>query len=117
MSSIKDIKIEPVKIVLDKERHLIYTLDAIAKVEGYYDTFGEAIDKALRGSISALIVLLWAGLSAEDETLTVEQIGKMLYLKDRERVQEAVLKALKLSFGEDITEEKTEDEGDEKGKN
>lgn len=72
-----------VGIKLDKERHLLYDLNALAEI-GDRLNITLRLDKLgedLLGTplpLSALRVILWAGLRHEDPALTVEDVGAMV---------------------------------------
>jgi uncharacterized protein YkvS len=85
-----------VKIKLDKERTLRYTLNAIAELE---DKLGITIDKLgdLQLSAKTVQIILWAGLIHEDETLTIKQVGDMVDFENLEYVQEKIAEAFALA--------------------
>ncbi|MCL6611176.1 MAG: hypothetical protein K6T66_06525 [Peptococcaceae bacterium] len=94
MSNVSDIRPKPVKIMLDKERHLLYDLNAFACLEEEYGNIDGALDALAKGKVNALRAILWAGLVHEDESLTPKDVGKLLTLADLQRVAEAVNEAL-----------------------
>lgn len=94
-----DLKIRPVKIVLDRERNLIMDLNAYEELENIYeneppifttDEAGEQIEvvslvgkafqylSSSRKKIKHIKNFLFAGLVHEDHTLTPERIGTMI---------------------------------------
>lgn len=94
MSNVTDIRPKPIRIVLDKERTLLFDLNAFACLEEEYGSIEEALDALAKGKVKALRAILWAGLQHEDEGLTVKDVGKLLTLADLQRVAEAVNEAL-----------------------
>lgn len=94
MGNVADIRVKPVKIVLDKERTLLFDLNAFACLEEEYGSVDEALDALAKGKVKALRAILWAGLIHEDESLTVKDVGKLLTLAELQRVAEAVNEAL-----------------------
>lgn len=77
-----------VKIDLDKERNLYFTLNSLEIVE---DLTGKTIDKISEGmNIKMLKVLVYAGLIHEDKELTVDAVGEMIGIEDMERVSKAI---------------------------
>lgn len=74
---------DSITVRLDKERHLRYDLNALAEI-------GDRLDLKLRldhlgedllGTplpLSALRVILWAGLRHESPDLTIEEVGAMV---------------------------------------
>lgn len=94
MSNLADIRPKPVKITLDKERTLLFDLNAFACLEEEYGSIDEALDALAKGKVKALRAIVWAGLQHEDDSLTVKDVGKFLTLADLQRVAEAVNEAL-----------------------
>jgi len=94
MGNVADIRLKPIKVTLDKERHLLYDINAFATLEEEYGSIDAALDALAKGKIKALRALLWAGLLHEDESLTVKDVGKFLTLADLQQVAEAVNEAL-----------------------
>jgi hypothetical protein len=92
--SLEDIREKGFKITLDKERTLLFDLNAFADIEEKYGSFDKAIDKLEKGSIKALRALLWAGLTHEDETLTERQVGGMINVNKMEEVSKALVGAI-----------------------
>jgi len=79
--NISQIKSKTVPIVLQdgKERHLRFTLNALALLEEKYGSVDKAFEIVQSGSsIIALRYLLWAGLSWEDDALTEEKVGDLI---------------------------------------
>lgn len=90
--------IKSVPITLDKERHLLYDVNALIDLgdelginlltpEGWEELSGKKIVNAETGqetfepvapSFRRVRAIVWAGLRHEDETLTVRQVGAML---------------------------------------
>lgn len=91
-------KIKAVPIMLDKERHLLYDVNALIDLgdelginlltpEGWEQLAGKKIVDENTGEVTfepvapsfrRVRAILWAGLRHEDETLTVRQVGAML---------------------------------------
>lgn len=94
MSNVADIRPMPVKVMLDKERTLLFDLNALAYLEEEYGDIDKAFDDITKGKVKALRAVLWAGLVHEDESLSVKDVGKLLTLADLQRVAEAVNEAL-----------------------
>jgi hypothetical protein len=90
--------IKPVPILLDKERHLLYDVNALIDLgdelglnlltpEGWQELTGKTVRDDRTGEETFIPVeptfrrvraIVWAGLRHEDETLTVRQVGAML---------------------------------------
>lgn len=81
--NIKDVKSKTVPLILmdGKERHLRFTLNALAELEDKYGSVEAAFNKVEKeNSVSALRYVLWAGLMWEDDTLTERQVGDLIDL-------------------------------------
>lgn len=79
-----------VTIVLDKERHLRYDLNAIALISEKLQLtlrLGHLVEDLVSRPIpvAGLRTILWAGLRHEDPALTEEQLGAMV---DAEQIPE-----------------------------
>lgn len=77
-----------VKIVLDKERNLYFSLNSLEIIE---DLTGKTIDKVTENlNMKSLKAIVYAGLIHEDKSLTVEDVGEMIGFNDISRVSEAI---------------------------
>lgn len=87
-------KIAPtVKVELDKERNLFMDLNAMVAFE---DKTGKSmLSMADLSSLTAkdIRAMLWACLIHEDETLTVEQVGKMIHTGNMNEINEKLNEA------------------------
>lgn len=108
MSAIKDGRFP---IVLDKERHLLFSLNAIDEMQ---DKFGgyDRLDTVLSGKDSIknlrwlLTVLLNEGAEDDEEPLTEKQVGKLIHTGNFAEVKTAIFKAF--SMGNNGTPEPPE---------
>ena len=105
-----------VKVFLDKERMLLYDLNALEEIEYRYETLGSALGKIDELSLELdldnpkynfgfFIDFIHLGLLHDDETLTRKQVGKIL---DFDRMMDLVGKIPGAIFL---------DSGDEESKN
>lgn len=81
--NVKDVKSKSVPLVLmdGKERHLRFTLNALAELEDKYGSVEAAFNKVVQeNSVTALRFVLWAGLCWEDEELTERMVGDLIDL-------------------------------------
>ena len=126
MSAIKDGRF-PIR--LDKERHLLFSLNAIDEMQDKFGGF-DRLDEVLSGRDSIknlrwlLTVLLNEGAEEGEPELTEKQVGKMIHTGNFAEVKDAIFKAF--SMGNNGTEEPParddEEDGDdeedtEEGKN
>lgn len=118
MSAIKDGRFP---IVLDKERHLLFSLNAIDEMQDKFGGF-DRLDTVLSGKDSIknlrwlLTVLLNEGAEDDEEPLTEKQVGKLIHTGNFAEVKTAIFKAF--SMGNNGTPEPPEppeqdDEDDE----
>lgn len=92
-----EFKNKGVKINLDKERNLIYDMNALSEIEDRYETIDNAFKNLSKGSIKATRFLLWCGLISEDETLTERQVGAMITIGELEGVATKLAEAMAIS--------------------
>ena len=111
MSAIKDGRFP---IVLDKERHLLFSLNAIDEMQDKFGGF-DRLDTVLSGKDSIknlrwlLTVLLNEGAEDDEEPLTEKQVGKLIHTGNFAEVKTAIFKAF--SMGNNGTPEPPEQDG------
>ncbi|WP_034379168.1 hypothetical protein [Dehalobacter sp. UNSWDHB] len=123
MSAIKDGRFP---IELDKERHLLFSLNAIDEMQDRFGGF-DRLDEVLAGKESIknlrwlLTLLLNEGKDDGDAELTEKEVGRMIHTGNFNEVKSAIFKAF--SLGNSGTTEPSatapddEEEDDEEGKN
>lgn len=95
--NVKDVKSKSVPLVLmdGKERHLRFTLNALAELEDKYGSVEAAFNKVEQeNSVAALRFVLWAGLCWEDEELTERMVGDLIDLNYMQEMIEKLGNAL-----------------------
>ena len=115
MSAIKDGRLP---IVLDKERHLLFSLNVIDEMQDRFGGF-DRLDEVLKGKDSIknlrwlLTLLLNEGADDGEPELTEKDVGRMIHTGNFGEVKTAIFKAF--SLGNSGTEEPPadEDSGDE----
>ncbi len=113
MSHAKDLRPKSIPVMLDKERNLLYDLNAFAEIEEHYGSIDEAMAALEKGSIKAVRVLLWAGLiheeldEKEQPKITVRQVGSWIAPSMLQDIADKLGQAI----GSAIPEE--EEQGDE----
>jgi len=81
-----------IKIVLDKERVLKFTLNSLIKLK----ELGVDVTKLGEGvELSQIRALLWAGLIHEDKEITEEYIGDYVTMDNLTEISEAIGEAFK----------------------
>ena len=105
--------------MLDKERHLLFSLNAIDEMQDKFGGF-DRLDKVLSGKDSIknirwlLTVLLNEGAEEGEEELTEKQVGRLIHTGNVAEVKNAIFKAF--SMGNNGTPEPPErDEEDDEG--
>lgn len=88
-----------VQIILDKPRLIRFNLYALALAE---KELGIPVTEMMNTKLplNTILVLLWCALKSEDESLTLEQVGKMVTADKIAETIAAVQQALVESFGE-----------------
>jgi hypothetical protein len=112
MGNVNSVKIKPIPIALDKDRTLVYDLNAFAELEEKYGSIDDALGALSKGalskgSIKTIRTILWVGLIHEDENLTEKQVGAMIGLSDLDRITDAISKGIVEGLPEDAPKNAT----------
>ena len=113
MSAIKDGRFP---IMLDKERHLLFSLNAIDEMQDKFGGF-DRLDTMLSGKDGIknlrwlLTVLLNEGAEEGEAELTEKQVGRLIHTGNFADVKSSIFKAF--SMGNNGTEEPPERDDDE----
>jgi hypothetical protein len=122
MSAIKDGRFP---ITLDKDRHLMFSLNVIDEMQDKFGSF-DKLDKVLSGKESIknlrwlLTLLLNEGAEEGEEPLTETRVGKLIHTGNFGEIQSSIFKAFSMgSRGTDDPPARGDDEdgaedGDEK---
>lgn len=123
MSAIKDGRLP---ITLDKDRHLLFSLNVIDEVQDRFGGF-DNLDEMLKGKDSIknlrwlLTLLLNEGAGEDEEELTEKAVGKMIHTGNFNEVKTAIFKSFAIgNSGTDATQEvdeEAEEDGGEAEKN
>ena len=103
-------------IMLDKERHLLFSLNAIDEMQDKFGGF-DRLDTVLSGKDSIknlrwlLTVLLNEGAADDEEPLTEKQVGKLIHTGNFADVKAAIFKSF--SMGNNGTPEPPERDEEE----
>lgn len=92
--SVKDVKVKKIPVQLDKERHLVFDLNAFCEIEDKFGSITEAFKAVENVSMKAIRALLWAGLLHEDESLTEKEVGKMIDIANISELANAITEAM-----------------------
>jgi hypothetical protein len=77
-----NVKVKKIPVTLDKERNLVFDLNAFCELEDRFGSTKEAFAALDSGSMKAIRTMLWAGLVHEDESLTEKQVGSMISMNN-----------------------------------
>ena len=110
--------------MLDKERHLLFSLNAIDEMQDKFGGF-DRLDTVLSGKDSIknlrwlLTVLLNEGAEDDEEPLTEKQVGKLIHTGNFAEVKTAIFKSFTLgnTGTTEPPERDEEDDEEDDGKN
>ena len=105
-ANLRNVRPKTVAIVLDKERHLLYDLNAFAELEEVVGTVEEALKALESGKLKALRAIIWCGLIHEDANLSITDVGALIGLGDMETVALALNEAISSAMPQAQAEEK-----------
>jgi len=117
MSAIKDGRLP---IVLDKERHLLFSLNVIDEMQDKFGSF-DRLDEVLKGKDSIknlrwlLTLLINEGAGDGEEQLTEKEVGRMIHTGNFNEVKTAIFRAFAIGnsgTAEPQAEEEDEDEAE-----
>jgi len=97
-SMTNNMKIPKIPIHLEKERYIVFDLNALCALEDKFGDFSKAMDNFKSGKVKAVRTFLWAGLVHEDPTLTEEQVGASITMLNIEEISLALVEAISASF-------------------
>lgn len=122
MSAIKDGRLP---IALDKDRHLLFSLNVIDEMQDKFGSF-DRLDEVLKGKDSIknlrwlLTLLINEGADDGEELLTEKATGKMIHTGNFNEVKTAIFNAFAVGnsgTAEPPADEGGEEDGDEEEKN
>lgn len=96
-----NVKQNGIKVELDKERTLLFDLNAFCELEEAYGDINKAFKELEKMSFKAIRKLLHTGLIHEDEKLTEKQVGNMLSIENLADVANKLVEAFSQSMPEE----------------
>lgn len=96
MSNLKDVRFDPVPVMLKDGQHtLMYDLNAFADLEEKYGNV-KGILAELQGEpkIGSIRAILWAGMTHENENITERQVGKLIDIRMLPDIMQALTEAI-----------------------
>lgn len=100
MNIARALKQDGIKITLDKDRSILFDLNAFCEVEDEYGSLDKGMEALLSGSIKAVRFFLFAAMKHEDDELTAKEVGKLVTLKNIDYVRDILNKAMEESLPE-----------------
>ena len=100
MANLNDVKAKPIKITLldGVEREMIFTLNAMAELEDRYGSVDAAFEALEKNSMKAIRCVLWAGLLHSDESLTEQQVGNLIDMREVNKIVASMSEAFDTSM-------------------
>lgn len=93
------------KVMLDRERVISFDFNALVEIEEKYGSIEEGFGTLENPKMKDIRYLLYLTLKSDDENLTEEKTGKLIDLKNIDRVVDALSDSLGESLPE-VEEEK-----------
>ncbi|EJP6471357.1 hypothetical protein NHI66_000605 [Clostridium botulinum] len=91
----RDIKQIGVPIVLDKERHFVFDLNAMCELEEKFESIDAAFEKLSKNmKMKDLRYVLWLALKYEDEEITEKEAGRLMTITEIDTISEKLGEAL-----------------------
>jgi hypothetical protein len=90
-----ELKNKGIKLTLgDKEYELKFNMNTFCELEEVYGDINKAFDDLQNMKIKAIRALIYAAIKAQEEDITLKEVGEMLGVKDLERLGKAINNAL-----------------------
>lgn len=96
-----ELKNKGIKIQLNnKDYELKFDMNTFCELEEIYGDINKAFEDLQNRKIKAIRALIYSSIKAEDENLTLKEVGRMLTLNDLERLGTAINEALNTAMPE-----------------
>ncbi len=100
-----ELKNKGIKITIgNKDYELKFDMNTFCELEEVYGDINQAFEDLQNRKIKAIRALIYSVIKAEDESVTLKEVGKMLTLNDMERLGTAINEALSMAMPE-VSEE------------
>lgn len=83
-----------------KEYELKFDMNTFCELEEVYGDINKAFEDLQNRKIKAIRALIYSSIKAEDESVTLKEVGRMLTLNDMERLGTAINEALNMAMPE-----------------
>lgn len=84
----------------DKEYELKFDMNTFCELEEVYGDINQAFEDLQNRKIKAIRALIYSAIKAEDDSVTLKEVGKMLTLNDMERLGTVINDALNVAMPE-----------------
>ena len=96
-----ELKNKGIKITIgNKEYELKFDMNTFCELEDIYGDINQAFEDLQNRKIKAIRALIYSAIKAEDESVTLKEVGKMITLNDMERLGTAINEALNVAMPE-----------------
>ncbi|WP_163195587.1 tail assembly chaperone [Clostridium thermarum] len=99
-----ELKNKGIKINIgNKDYELKFDMNTFCELEEVYGDINKAFEDLQNRKIKAIRALIYSAIKAENESVTLKEVGKMLTLNDMEKLGTAINEALNMAMPE-VTE-------------
>lgn len=96
-----ELKNKGIKINIgNKDYELKFDMNTFCELEEVYGDINQAFEDLQNRKIKAIRALIYSAIKAEDESVTLKEVGKMLTLNDMEKLGTAINEALNVAMPE-----------------
>lgn len=96
-----ELKNKGIKITIgNKGYELKFDMNTFCELEEVYGDINQAFEDLQNRKLKAIRALIYSAIKAEDETVTLREVGKMLTLNDMEKLGTAINEALNIAMPE-----------------
>lgn len=96
-----ELKNKGIKFKLDdKDYELKFDMNTFCELEEVYGDINQAFEDLQNSKIKSIRALIYSAIKAEDESVTLKEVGRMLTLDDMERLGTAINEALIIAMPE-----------------
>lgn len=96
-----ELKNKGIKIIIgNKGYELKFDMNTFCELEEIYGDINQAFEDLQNRKLKAIRALIYSAIKAEDETVTLREVGKMLTLNDMEKLGTAINEALNIAMPE-----------------
>ena len=82
----------------DKEYELKFDMNTFCELEEVYGDINQAFEDLHNRKIKAIRALIYSAIKAEDESVTLKEVGRMLTLNDMEKLGTVINDALNVAM-------------------